>query len=136
MKLRIAMFLLLIAADADAQLVHKCVGKEGAISYQSEPCPKGLAAKTWTARPEPTPSNDELWRRYYAKKKGEADSRYLSGLARRSNAAVGMGASIGPNASDTGRCDAMRRMRAANVNNDTGFDARRSWNDAVADACK
>lgn len=73
MKLWIASALLLVAFQTHAQVVHKCIGKGGAISYQSEPCTSGQAAKTWVATPEAPPTNAELWRRYYAKKKGEAE---------------------------------------------------------------
>lgn len=71
-----------VASAADAQVVHKCVDRNGVASYQSKPCADGaLTARVWDARPEPPPSNEELWRRYYRKKQGEADSRYLSSLA-------------------------------------------------------
>lgn len=66
MRLGIAVVMLLAAGQLHAQVVHKCTGKGGAISYQSEPCTHGQAAKTWAATPEAPPTNAELWRRYYA----------------------------------------------------------------------
>lgn len=135
MKRRIAAVLVLAAFQAHAQVVHKCVGKGGAVSYQSEPCTNGQAAKTWAATPEAPPTNAELWRRYYAKKRGEADSRYLRHLAGRTGSAGSAGASI-PKTANADRCASMRSARDANVDNNTGFDGRRAWNDAVAEACK
>lgn len=135
MRLGIATAVLLVAGQLHAQVVHKCTGKGGSVSYQSEPCTHGQAVKTWVATPEAPPTNAELWRRYYAKKKGEADSRYLRDLAGRTGSGGPVGSSISSSA-NSDRCASMRSARAANVDNNTGFDGRRAWNDAVADACK
>lgn len=138
--MRIGLAVLLIAAHglAHAQTVNKCVGKGGAATYQSEPCPSTQkAVKSWDATPEPPPSNDELWRRYRQRRKAEADSRYLSRLAG-TDGSRSTGATV-YTTNQVSACEAARQRRESvlrSANNDVSYDVRRHLNDAVFDACK
>lgn len=139
--MRIGLAVLLIAAQgglAHAQTVNKCVGKGGAVTYQSEPCPSThKATKSWDATPEPPPSNDELWRRYHQRKKAEANSRYLSRLAG-TDGSRSSGATVYTTTQGSA-CQVARETRETvlrNGNNDVSYDVRRRLNDAVFDACK
>ena len=128
--------MLLLPSIAGAQMVYKCVGQGGAISYQSESCAGGKTAKSWPATPEAPPTNEELWRQHRAKKKAEADSRYLSRLAGRSRSGAATEAAVTSGSSGSSQCEHMKRMRDANVDNNTGYDGRRNWADQVYNACK
>ena len=132
----VSVALLLVVPAVNAQQVYKCVGKGGALSYQSEPCAGGKASKTWAATPEPEPTNDELWRRHYAKKRAAAESRYLSNLAGRSRSGSGQAATITSSSGNRNACEDAKARRDRAVTNDTGIDGRRAWNDHVYDACK
>lgn len=138
MRIGLACLLLAFAGTAQGQSVHKCVGKGGAVSYQSEPCaPAQKAVKSWDATPAPPPSNDELWRRHYRRKQGEADSRYLSRLAGTDGSRAS--AAYAPPPAATDACAAAKARREAILrqhNDDVGYDARRALNDSVYDACK
>jgi len=52
---------LLLAPSVQAEALYKCSGEKGAISIQSEPCPKGTT-QVWRREtaPEPGPSAEEL----------------------------------------------------------------------------
>jgi hypothetical protein len=136
--------MLLLAAvlcgSASAQVVNKCVGKGGAVGFYSGPCPAGYEqAKTWDAKPEPPPSNDELWRRYYARKQGEADSRYLSGLAGTSrNSATGhrIRADGARNASTCEAAKASRESTSAAVGMRRTYELLQQLDANVREACK
>lgn len=49
------------APPAAAESLYKCTGAQGAVSIQSEPCPKG-STQVWKreATPDPAPSAEEL----------------------------------------------------------------------------
>lgn len=137
MKAWIAIALMVASSAAGAQTLYKCVVSGKPTSYQSHPCENQRSTvKTWAAQPEAEPTNSELWRQYYAKKRGEADSRYLSNLAGRSRGAASQGAAMRSATNSAGNCQSMKSMRDAAVNNDTGYAARRQWADQVYDACK
>ena len=124
------------SVSASAQQVYKCVqGKD--VSYQSQPCAQSdQAVKAWDAVPEPPPSNEELWRRYYAKKRGQRESAYLRSLAGRSGS--GSGASIRVPQSSTA-CAAAKASRT-NALNAAGlkrtYELLQALDDAVNRACK
>ncbi|BDU16625.1 DUF4124 domain-containing protein [Lysobacter auxotrophicus] len=107
----------LMCGSASAQIVNKCIGKGGAVHYYSGPCPAGYAqARTWEAKPEPPPTNDELWRRYHQRKKGEADSRYLSSLAGTTRARSGSGHYVHrEGAKSPTRCEAAKAARESTL---------------------
>lgn len=135
--------LLVIAVPASAQQVYKCVkGKD--VSYQSQPCVDSAPVKAWDATPEPPPTNDELWRRYNAKKQGEQDSAYLRRLAGRDNfvseTSRPMGSAIPVrDAKNQTACEAAMHQRKS-VLDAVGLrrthDLLRSLDDAVNKACK
>lgn len=109
----VVLALLLASSSASAQYVHKCIGKDGAVSYQSDPCPADAKQpKVWNAPPELPPTNAELWRRYYQKKQGEADSHYLSRLAGTSRGGTASGHRIRQDgARNQAQCDAAKASR-------------------------
>ncbi len=53
--------LLLASPLAGAEALYKCIGPEGAVSIQSDPCPKG-STQEWKreATPDPEPTPEEL----------------------------------------------------------------------------
>lgn len=55
---RFILLALLLAPAAQAESLYKCSGEKGAVSIQSEPCPKGMT-QVWkrdtAPDPEPTP---------------------------------------------------------------------------------
>jgi len=130
----------LMCGSVSAQVVNKCVGKGGAVGFYSGPCPAGYQqAKTWDAKPEAPPTNEELWRRYYERKQGEADSRYLSKLAGTSRT----GATVHRVRLDGGRnaaaCDAAKASRESTL---TAVGMRRTYellqqlDNNVREACR
>lgn len=127
---------------ASAQTLYKCEQKGQPTSYQTQPCSTASAiAKTWDATPEPEPSNAEKWRRYSAKQRGEADSRYLSRLAGRGHLPMGQGRVVNSQSTNSGidRCALAKRQRDDYLNGpgrDAGIDSRRALHDSVYDACK
>lgn len=143
MKPGIAMLLLLFSLQASGQAVYKCVGKGGAVSYQSELCDNGRPTKAWAATPEPEPTDAQLRARLLAQERAQAESRELAARAgrapevssARSGAAQGAAIPIGGSA-----CAEARAKRDAWLRSDLGFsagvDTRRSWDDFVWNACK
>ena len=57
----LALAVLLVATPAAAESLYKCTSEQGAVSIQSEPCPKG-STQVWKreSTPEPQPSPEEL----------------------------------------------------------------------------
>ncbi len=138
MKSLLFVCLLAAPASASAQQVYKCVkGKD--VSYQSSPCEAAATvAKQWAATPEAPPDNAELWRRYNAKKQGEADSAYLRSLAGRARTGSGQGASIGTSQSDNA-CISAKQYRQSildQVGINRTHDLLRSLDQRVNQACK
>ena len=132
---------LLVADTCQAQQVFKCVnGKD--VSYQSQPCEANKKiAKIWPAPPEPEPTNEELWRRYYAKKKGERESAYLRQLAGREGLVNGQSRPIGARIPVQGgsACAAAKQHREAVLKAagmSRNHDLLRSLDDTVYRACK
>ncbi|SFK93177.1 DUF4124 domain-containing protein [Lysobacter sp. cf310] len=140
MRIGLALLLFAVIGLASAEAVYKCVGKGGAVNYQSHPCPAThQVAKSWDATPEPPPSDAELWRRYHQRKKADADSRYFSQLA--GTARRGGSASVVYKNTPHQRsaCEVARETRESfllNSNTDVSHDVRRRLNDAVFDACE
>lgn len=131
----------LLCGNASAQTVVKCLGKNGAVGYYSGPCPAGYQpAKAWDATPEAPPTNDELWRQYYKRKQGEADSRYLSRLAGTSRSSSAAGHHIRADAArNQSACDAAKAYREQ-VLNSSGmrrtYDLLQQLDENVRNACK
>ena len=54
MKRIFTLAMLMLAFDAHAQQVHKCVDHRGNVAYQSQPCAAAqTTARTWEAQPDP-----------------------------------------------------------------------------------
>lgn len=137
MKILVLPLLLIAAGQAAAQQVHKCTkGKE--VSYQSSPCAADQRShKQWEAVPEPPPTNEELWRRHYARQKGERESAYLRSLAGRGGASAGSGAVMPATTGSTcsqakARRNAWERQQGLNRN----IDTMQYWSRVVYEACK
>lgn len=143
MKPGIAVMLLLFSFQASGQAVYKCVGKGGAVSYQSDVCDNGRPAKAWAATPELEPTAGQLRARQLAQEQAQAESRELAARAGRSpgsfragrGEAQGAAIPIGGSA-----CAKARSERDAWTRSEQGFragvDTRRSWDDYVWSACK
>lgn len=127
---------LAFTGQSQAQQVHKCVkGKE--VSYQSEPCAEmHQTKKQWDATPEPPPTNAELWRSYYARKKGERDSAYLRSLAGRGGggSAASIPSNNGNNACAAAKSNRQAALDAAGMSRTHDF--LRSLDEMVYQACK
>lgn len=127
--------------NASAQVINRCVGKGGAVGFYSGPCPAGYQqSRSWDATPEAPPTNDELWKRYYQRKQGEADSRYLSQLAGTSRASEAAGHQVrATNARNDAQCEIAKMHRAdalerAGLNRSYDFLSR--LDEMVRDACR
>lgn len=133
--------LLALAMPASAQRVYKCVSHGGAVSYQSALCaPTAKQEKSWDAKPEPPPTNAERWRRHYERRRGEADSQYLSGLAGTSQSpARAQGAAIPSSSGSSARCEQTKRRRDAayeRLGLNRTFEQSSHWDGVVREACK
>lgn len=134
--------LVLAGTSAQAQMVYKCVGKGGALSYQSEPCASGLPAKSWVAIPEPEPTEAQLRARRYAQQRAESDSQELAARAgrwpgSRNGGGVPQGASIpiGGSACADARAERDLWLKSP-LGRDASIDARRVWHERVWNACR
>jgi len=140
MRQGIVLFAALICGSASAQVVNKCIGKGEAVHYYSGPCPAGYEqTRTWDATPEPPPTNEELWRRYYQRKQGEADSRYLSHLAgtSRTGAAghhVRQDGARSPSACDAARSSRESTLKAVGMHRT--YELLQQLDASVREACK
>lgn len=75
------MLFLVLSATAQAQALYKCVGKGGAVSYQSQPCALTTkVAKVYDATPEPYSAAREA-RLEQQRINQERDARELSRMA-------------------------------------------------------
>lgn len=125
--------LLLAMPVADAASVHKCLGADGAVSYQSDPCPAGArVSRTWDGQALREPDAKELARRKVTQAR---DSAYLRKLVRRKAhpAQWHMVRTRSPT------CERIRARRDAldrQGGNAMGFEARRRWNDRIHEACR
>ena len=53
MKRIFTLAMLLLAFDAHAQQVHKCVDRSGGVAYQSQPCSDAqTTVRSWEAPPD------------------------------------------------------------------------------------
>ncbi|WP_425606221.1 DUF4124 domain-containing protein [Lysobacter yananisis] len=143
MKPGIALLLLLCSLQASGQAVYKCVGKGGAVSYQSELCDNGRPAKAWAATPEPEPTAAQLRARQWAQQRAQAESRELAARAGRApgafrpgrGSAQGAAIPIGGSACAKARADRDAWTRGPD-SLQAGIDTRRGWDDYVWNACK
>ncbi|MDG2524220.1 DUF4124 domain-containing protein [Stenotrophomonas sp. HITSZ_GD] len=123
----LAIALLLVSCPAAAQQVYKCVkGKQ--VSYQSDPCENGPAAKAWDATPVPEQSNAEKWRLY----------RIQQELRQRNAPQPSYGwAASSP--STTSACESVKAQRDAayaQVGLKRSFEFSSYWDNRVQQACK
>lgn len=121
-------------STAIAQTVHKCVGANGAVVYQSEACSGGqVSRQTWSAEPA-VPSASELRER---KARERANSAYLHKLAGRYRRPIARGAAISSRANGR-KCEAAkaRRAKAEAGSRRLTLKQLERLGDAVYEACK
>ncbi len=114
--IRTIVVLVLLSGTARAEMLYKCVGKGGAISYQSRACDPGQrVAQARTYEPESPPSPEQLAARRRKLQRDRAESAYLSNLAgtpRGGATSRASGASI-PVRRSSAACEAAKRQREA-----------------------
>lgn len=107
----IAALTLWAGASTAGEVIHKCDDGSGVASYQSDPCPEGLAAaKTWAVEIQPLTAAER--REQAAQRKREAaDSRYLRQLAGRYRNAGGGATAINAKHGRGSPCAAAKERR-------------------------
>ena len=114
--IRMICVLVLLCGTARAETLYKCVGKGGAISYQSHACDPGQRiANTRTYVPETPPSAGDLVAQRRKLQRDRAESAYLSNLAGTSRVSArssATGTSIPVRRQNAG-CEAAKRQRDA-----------------------
>lgn len=142
MRKEIAFFvvasLVVCAPRAAAQALHKCIGRDGQASYQSQPCDRG-SRTVWVrdAAPERPPSVERQRSMRREKARRDVESAYLAKLAgRRRGSASGHAIST---SRDAKRCEAARGRRERTLERvglERDFDLLRRLDDEVARACR
>lgn len=128
--------LALLSFSASAQVVYKCVGKDGAVAYQSSRCDAGQVAKdAWSVLPEPSAA--ELARRQQRQRQEDANSRYLRSLANRHRNTRGAAAVLASPNGPGSRCAAAKaeRDRAYDRTRKMSLAAMERWAEYVNNAC-
>lgn len=110
---RVLMLALALCADAPAQVIYKCVGRDVATSYQSQPCTKDAReARTYEASPEPPPTAEQLRALEQRRARERAESAFLSRRAGTDRRAVERSRIVRERAIDsTGACEAAKAAR-------------------------
>ena len=138
MKRIFTLAMLLLAFDAHAQQVHKCVGRSGGVAYQSQPCGDAqTTVRSWKAPPDPVsepPSSIPAT----ASRQKHGNAAATVAPARRKHRRV-MGASIPVENSGNSRAcvsaKATRTRTLERVGLKRTFDLLRRLDDAVHSAC-
>lgn len=119
---------------AKAQTVHKCVGSDGSVVYQSQACGEGrVARQSWAAEPEVLSASELRERR----SRERANSAYLQKLAGRYRRPAARGTAISSH-SNARACEAAkaRRARAEAGSKRLTLKQLERLGDAVYEACK
>lgn len=112
--LRTLLLCIAISAPVHAETLYKCVGKGGAVSYQSHPCDATQrVAKTHDYVPERAPTPEERRAAYQREQRGNVESDYLSRLAGTSRGlnSQATGTRV-PMVRNVGVCEAAKAERA------------------------
>lgn len=128
--------LILMAHQASAQHVYKCVDGKS-VSYQSDPCTNGDAAKSWAAVPE---AENPYLKARLDRMQREVDARRAAGsgsynASPRSRDASGASITTSSNYA----CESAKRQRAAAyeaAGTKRTFELSRRMDNLVHDACK
>lgn len=134
MKKELIAALLLAAAPAGAQTIHKCVDAAGVVTYQSFECGAGqTVGKSWNVEPMATTPADLQAR----KARERANSAYLRKLAERHRRATGGGVAISGRR-DARKCEAAKSRRAKAESGEARLTLKQleALGDAVYEACK
>ena len=127
--------MLMLALDAHAQQVHKCVGRSGSVAYQSQPCGDAQTTlRSWEAPPDPV---SEPPPSYPASASGQRHGNATAMPAVRRHRRV-MGASIPvENSGNSHVCASAKATRTLErVGLKRTFDLLRRLDDAVSRACR
>jgi len=119
---------------ARAQTVHKCVGADGSVVYQSQACGAGqVAQQSWAAEPDVLSASELRERR----SRERANSAYLQKLARRYRRPAARGTAISSH-SNARACEAAkaRRSKAEAGSKRLTLKQLERLGDAVYEACK
>ena len=138
MKRIFSLAMLMLAFDAHAQQVHKCVDRSGQVAYQSDPCSQvQTTVRIWEARPDPVPDRPSL---PVAAPRPPAASAYPKARTGRASTGRTTGASIPvENAGNSRACQAAKATRdrtLERVGLKRTFDLLRRLDEAVHRACK
>ena len=138
MKRIFTLAMLMLAFDAHAQQVHKCVDRSGNVAYQSDPCSQTqTTARTWEAMPDPVPDRPSL---PVAAQRIPAGNVYPRTTTGRASTGRTTGASIPvENAGNSRACLAAKATRdrtLERVGLKRTFDLLRRLDNAVHSACK
>jgi hypothetical protein len=139
MRILAAAMLLIAAMPASAQMVYKCVAKDGHVTLTSEPClANQKVAATVHAPPEQVSRErqEQLQRR---RRQDDANSAYLNRLA--GHGAQASHVRRGPTQSESkgARCRSARARRDATrkqMGMKVSFELTRKLDEMVYDACK
>lgn len=133
------MVLVLLCGEVRAQSVHKCVGGDGAVSYQSGPCPAGSReAKSWQAPPDPPPDARRQRELEEKRRRDREESEYLSrraGTDRAPGAARSRTAST-PTASACEAAKAQRQRTLDGIGLKRTYDLLTRLDEQVRQACR
>lgn len=104
---------LALCAEAPAQMVHKCVGRDGAASYQSQPCTQDAReVRTYEALPEPPPTAEQLRALEQRRARERSESAFLSRRAGTDRPVVDRSRMVREHpARSTGACEAAKAAR-------------------------
>ena len=138
MKRIFTLAMLMLAFDAHAQQVHKCVDHRGNVAYQSQPCAAAqITARTWEAPPDPVSDRPAV---PVAEPQRSTQGAYPKTKSRRSKAVGASGASIPvENSGNSRACEAAKATRARTLERvglKRTFELLRRLDDAVNRACK
>jgi hypothetical protein len=121
---RMILAVLLFSGAAHAEVMYRCVGKSGAVSYQDYPCAKG--AKTTVAAeftPEPVPAY-------------RPPQHQQSQTVNRSSGSAGVLHNVKLQTDHCAQVKADRDAWEKSVGLRRTFDSLRRWQDRVNHACK
>lgn len=127
----------LSCGDASAQQVYKCMGRDGAVSYQSAACANGTReAKAWQAPPEPPPTAQQQRLLEEKQRRDREESAYLSRRAGTDRMAVRVRSREPHAASACEAAKAQRQRTLDTVGLKRTFDLLSRLDEDVRRACR
>lgn len=141
MKRIFTLAMLMLAFDAHAQQVYKCVDRSGNVAYQSDPCSQTqTTARTWEAMPDPVPDGSGPASVMAPVSKPRSAAAYPRSSASRWKGRGTIGAAIPvENGGNSRSCEAAKASRTQTLERvglKRTFELLRKLDDAVHRACK